>query len=77
MIPPAGFKFDAKSIEEVKTGMVIPRPLEQQIMVGRGFFDLKLMGKKPMLIGDYKRLVDKDAKLVRGKSTEEVERGVS
>ena len=76
MIPPPGFKFDAKGIEEIKNELVIPRPLEQQVMVGRGFYDLKLLGKKPMLVGEYKKLVDKDAQKTKGRSAEEIEKTV-
>lgn len=57
--------------------VMIPRPLEQQVMVGRGFFDLKFTQKKTMSIGDYKKLVDADNKMTRGKSTEEIEKQVN
>lgn len=53
---------------------MIPRPLEQQVQVGRGFYDLKLTQKKAMSVGEYRRLVEASGKTSRGKTTEEVEK---
>lgn len=77
VIPPSNFKFNAMSIEAMKKELTIPRPLEQQVLVGRGFYDLRLVQRKAMTVGEYKALVDKDAKLVKGKRVEEVEKQVS
>jgi hypothetical protein len=76
VVPPSGFKFRSLDIEGIKN-LTIPRPLEQQVQVGRGFFDLKLMQRKAMLVRDYKNRVDRDSRAVRGMSTEQVEKIVS
>lgn len=61
----------------MKKEMSIPRPLEQQVLVGRGFYDLRLSQKKTMLIGEYCKMVDEAGKVARGKTTEAVEKVVS
>ena len=55
---------------------VIPRPLEQQVNVGRGFYDLKLVQKKSMGLREYKQMVEKDSKQTKNKSLNQIENQV-
>jgi hypothetical protein len=63
-------------IDTLKSEVVIPRPLEQQVLIGRGFFDLKLLQKKAMSVGEYKKTVEATEPPTRGKSTEAIEKDV-
>lgn len=77
IVPPKSFRFKTPKIERLIDSLVIPHPLEQQIQVGRGFYDLKLVQRKALSAADYKRRVDSDAAVIRGKSSQEAERYVS
>lgn len=77
VIPPNSFKFDSISIEEALKIFVISRPLEQQIQIGRGFYDLKLVQKKAITLKQYKKLVDPNQKLIKGMSVPKIESFVS
>jgi len=55
---------------------VIPRPLEQQVQIGRGFYDLKLIQKKSIGLGEYKEMVEKDSKQTKNKSLNQIENQV-
>ena len=74
VIPPKSFKFKTPDFEELIKELNIPRPLEQKINIGRGFYDLHLTQKKGMTCQEYKAKVDNDAKCVKNKSHQEVER---
>lgn len=76
VIPPPKFKFDAIKLEEMLRTVTIPHPLEQQVFVGRDFFDLRLIQRKAILMSEYKKLVDKDAQQLKGKGLLEVEQRV-
>ena len=60
-------------LDEMLKKVVIPHPLEQQVFVGRDFYDLRLVQRKAMMMSEYKKLVDKDAQQIKGKTLLEVE----
>ena len=76
VIPPPSFKYNLLKIDNLMKTMPIPHPLEQQVFVGRDFYDLRLIQRKALLMGDYKKIVDKDALLIKGKSLVETEKFV-
>ena len=76
VIPPPNFKFKAMKLDEMLKKVIIPHPLEQQVFVGRDFYDLRLIQRKALQMSEYKRLVDKDAQQIKGKGLLEVEQMV-
>ena len=76
VIPPPSFKFNSLKFDNLLKTMTIPHPLEQQVFVGRDFYDLRLIQRKALLMGEYKKLVDKEALLIKGKSLVETEKFV-
>ena len=76
IIPPIDFKFNTLSIQNALETTMIPRPLEQQVTIGRGFYDLNLIQKKSILLKDYQKLVEKDSNLAKNKPLIKIEENV-